>query len=49
MFMRDHPFVAGLIVGLFAILLLILVGLLFYPELVYIYRVADRYITEMGK
>ncbi len=46
--MHDRPFIAGLVVGLFAALLIILAGLLFYPELVYIYRVADRFLTGIN-
>lgn len=47
--MHDHPFIAGLVVGLFAAVLLLLTGLLFFPELVYIFRVADRFINGVGK
>lgn len=47
--MRDNPFIAGLVVGLFAAFIIILAGLFFYPELVYIYRVADRFLTGINK
>lgn len=47
--MRDHPFIAGLVVGIFAAVLLIVTGLLFFPELVYVFRVADRFINGVGK
>jgi hypothetical protein len=44
--MAKHPLVAGLIIGLFAILIIVILGLIAFPELIFIYRAVNRYLES---
>jgi|ADurb_Gel_03_Slu_FD_contig_21_4899268_length_1188_multi_4_in_0_out_0_2 hypothetical protein len=43
--MTKHPFIAGMIIGFCVILIIMIIGLIVFPELIYIYRAVNRYFT----
>ncbi|MDD4125994.1 MAG: hypothetical protein PHW77_09770 [Eubacteriales bacterium] len=43
--MKKHPFIAGMIIGFCVILIITVLGLLAFPELIYIYRAVSRYFA----
>ncbi|MFA6730178.1 MAG: hypothetical protein WCR95_04205 [Eubacteriales bacterium] len=44
--MKEHPFIAGMLIAFLVIAVLSALGLLAYPELIFIYRTVNGFFKK---